>query len=868
MHTPRPYGLTVYGGELTGNDLAFIDNIAKRLTNIKTTSELHHLKLVYDLPDGGSAVLSDMGGAFRIVASKPIKTSADTPADYMAHSNIPMLYSGVITKAIIRHNQGVQMLITEQTRKRIGGYNGRYKPPKLLDLQRFVIDYHDSVQEFIPNPPSALRHTQYARQRPTWYSGSMARVMQIVGGYGRQDLDNLPDKYWERATVKLPDKVKKDIDDELKDKLLPAYTGYPPKSGQYQYDYKHRQCHGVGFDDENKPWLLSISHKGVYAMPLPIIPATTTAVFREYMEEMGDSEILSILDTFGGMPSGESFPDEQDFKAWERAGVIIKVCDTADFYQYSAYYTACGWSLNSRATEGYNTCWHYGDDGIKVGLTYNMTLALKAVADNGRVAGNQKTLPDYQAQELAKYLAKIMNELDTNTARGASIHYKLRRLTDIELYAIIGATVDDLDNLTLSPIANHTGQVRRVYQGRIYHSAKFEYQPQIKFPIAEFHGCGSFDFSKREDAPVPIKAPKCDTVIHTYFADDDLKVVKYFYDDRKYSLQTDTNFEDVMIVGSWEETSYGKTSGLMGNFYISDLDEREVASDVITYTTIIGRDLGYGNPAYATPSLLVKWGNLSRARYYSHLTKTQSTYNKSLIIGLCVPVYSRDSLLYAYQENNGGIYYTETLERKSVPDPTSYGIWTYDPIFHYMGTWGIGEPSPTTGDYVFANYNPATDYRPTKYSWFSDSGNWFGVEAGSFKDVSGIAAIYTSRNSPYGKQAGGVVIGGEPPQLVTYNKKSSTPAQSLGRVDLSITDKLVNAHKNVPDSWYFSFSPIIAGGSISYFYRDVCQNKMGDIMYSNTFEMVEGKRKCWGSSQLINGVGYDTAHYFIGVINE
>ena len=31
-------------------------------------------------------------------------------------------------------------------------------------------------------------------------------------------------------------------------------------------------------------------------MPLPLIPATCTLAFREYMDEQGDQEVLAILD--------------------------------------------------------------------------------------------------------------------------------------------------------------------------------------------------------------------------------------------------------------------------------------------------------------------------------------------------------------------------------------------------------------------------------------------------------------------------------------------------------------------------------------------------------------------------------------------
>lgn len=867
MHAQRPYGLAVYGGELSDDDLAFIDSIAKRLTNIKRTGELDSLKLVYDLPNGGAVIVYDMGGVFRAIANKPAPTPQDDEHDYMAHSHIPMLYSGVVVRSIVGRDEGVILHMTEWTKRRIGEYRDNYKPLTQMEFRRFVIDYHHRVREFEPNPPPPKKHTQYTRQRPTWYSGSMAKVMQIVGGYGRQDLENLPDKYWERATIKLPYKVKQAIDNELKDKLLPAYTGYPPKDGQYQYDYKHSLTHGVGFDDENKPWLLAISRKGVYAMPLPMIPATTTTAYREWIESVGDSEILSILDTFGGLPSGESFPaKESDFKAWERAGVIIKVCDTADFYDHIAYSTACGWSLNTKGSDGYNTCYDYNDKGLAVGYTYNMTLTLKSADDGGRVVGNQKTLPDYQAQELAEYLVKIMNELDKNTARGASIRYKLRRLTDKELYDIIGATVDDLDNLILPPIAKHSGQVRKVYEGLLCHPNKFEFQPQIKFPEPMLHGCVSFDFSVLDGYPKPSPAPKCDTVMFAYYADDDLKVVKYFYNDEKFTQDKESTFEDVMIVGHWYEETYGKTSGLMGNFYHSDKDDRQAVSDSMTRTDITGKDLGYGNPAFTTPPILWKWGRLTRARYYSYKTQKTSVSNYSLSIAICIPYFARNAVIYAYGEGSESTSYSEKMERRSVPDPRSYGIWTYDPAFHFRGKSGIGRPSPKTGDKVYVNYDPSEDYHYDKHSWFAESGDWFGVSEGGYKDVSWLA-IYTDRKAAQ-KNVSGVTIGGEAPEIETYEKRSRTYADSKYRMHLSIGDKMWFVHNNRPDSWYFSQSPMMMGGSLAYFYRDIAKNVMGETEYSNVSEQVNGKRKVWGNSQFMNGVGHDTAHHFIGVINE
>lgn len=857
MHAPRPYGLAVYGGKLTDDDLAFIDSIAKRLTNIKRTGELDSLKLVYDLPDGGAVIVYDMGGVFRAIANKPAPTPQDDEHDYMAHSHIPMLYSGVVVRSIVGRDEGVILHMTEWTKRRIGEYRDNYKPMTQMEFRRFVIDYHHRVREFEPNPPPPKKHTQYTRQRPTWYSGSMAKVMQIVGGYGRQDLENLPDKYWERATIKLPDKVKKAIDDELKDKLLPAYTGYPPKDGQYQYDYKHSLTHGVGFDDENKPWLLSISRRGVYAMPLPMIPATTTTAYREWIESVGDSEILSILDTFGGLPSGESFPaNDHDFYAWERAGGIVRICDTADFYKHIAYSTACGWSLNTKGSDGYNTCYDYNDKGLAVGYTYNMTLTLKSADDGGRVVGNQKTLPDYQAQELAEYLAKIMNKLDKDTARGASIRYKLRRLTDKELYDIITATIDDLDNLVLPPIAKHSGQVRQVYQGILYHPAKFEFQPQIKFAEPLMNACLSFDFGILEGYPKPNPPPKCDTVMWAYFADDDLKVVKYFYDETQTQVQVDTNFEEYMTVGSWYRIITNGASRIAGYFYHSDLDDRDTVAPHTTKTTIKGDDKGYDTkPHFAFFEPWHMQGTIWRCRYYTHLTKTKTYGSHAIDIALCVPFYVRDGVIYANKDSKNDVSEHESLSLEYVQDPTIYHYWTYDSVMHWRGGAyppAKGRPHPKDSNPVWVE---ASSYRPHPSNQFADNGEWLG--GGFPKDLTWL--VHPDSNTWY------LSGGGGPPKIQEYSKSTRPQTQVVGYVSLSMYPMPKQVHKNIPERRYFISSPDRYG---NYFYKDACKNVMGETEYSNVSEQVDGKRKAWGNSQFMNGVGHDTAHHFIGVINE
>ena len=110
---------------------------------------------------------------------------------------------------MVRQEDGAGLKVTEQCRKRLINYStDEDLPAKQFSLQRFVIKPNDKlVPEFIPrNDVSDLITTQYVQQRPTWYSGAMAEVMQIVGGFGQQNLKALPDNPLERAQFKIPDK--------------------------------------------------------------------------------------------------------------------------------------------------------------------------------------------------------------------------------------------------------------------------------------------------------------------------------------------------------------------------------------------------------------------------------------------------------------------------------------------------------------------------------------------------------------------------------------------------------------------------------------------------------------------------------------
>ncbi|MEG0130553.1 MAG: hypothetical protein RR677_03600 [Acinetobacter sp.] len=859
MHQPRPYGLALQGAELTDDERAFIDVTVQRFTNFKQTSQVESLKKVYNFPKGGHFIIQDLGGVLKVLIYKG-ELVDQFEIDGLAKAYVSTLYSGVITKARIRREEGVSFKLTEQSRRRLINYSDEALPNKELKLQRFIIEPNAQiVPEFIPkNNLSDLITTQYVQQRPTWYSGAMAEVMQIVGGYGRQDFNNLPDTPLEKARIQIPEKYMERIIQNIEGVRLPAYSGIPPSDGVFQYDYKFHNTNGIVFDTRNKPWLVRIGSSGVYAMPLPIIPATVTPAFREYVEEVGDNELLKILDRFGAMPSGEGFPTGPDFQAWFRAGVIIKVCDTADFYSHMYYSSACGWSFNLSGREGFNTAYTYSDDGIAIGVAYKLKCEFTPAEDQGWLRAVKITGP--KAQVVSTYLSKLNAILPKNDQKTLAILYKLRRVpvediyfrAQTSLFNPLGVThtdVDYWDNLELVPIASLNGSISQVAKGFLYHNAKPKFQPQIKFPMVEMSGCISFDFGPLS---IPAVKPNCDTIMYGYYVGDSLKVIKYFVDWRGYQKQIESNYESMMTVGSWVQTETSGSSSPQGYFYTTDFDFREVFSPVVTTTTIKGEDKGFDSqPFFSFVHFFAMSGDLWRNRYYTHLSNTNRTESEAINLAICIPYLTRNSMILAKKSTIIGTRKSESLTLKSMRDPTSYRYWTYDSVFAWNTPLSkqTGKPYPINGNPVWVEIE---QYNPSEFSDFADQGSWL---PGLPYDITWL--IHPDKNQWNHSGGGGV------PKVKEYAISNVEPSSTTGAAYFDINDTPTQVHSHVPQEWYFYISPDDYG---NVFYRDACRVVFGDTEYANISETDSTKRRYkWGHSSLVE---HQSAYHFIGVINE
>lgn len=860
MHQPRPYGLHTIGLPLTSNDESFIAAVTQRITNLKEVSGVGDIRMVYDLPDGGYVIVQDMGGSFRAISHKPLPKK-EVVFDGLAKQHIPMLYSGLITKPMVFENEPVGLRLTEQARTRLTQYdNSIKKPNKDIELQRFRIDYANKFSEFKPRFETKILRTQYTALRPTWYSGAMSEIVQIVGAYGRQDVDELPDEELERARMILPAEVSRAIELEMGSVRLPGYTGLPNLRGQIQYDYKFNNTNAVGFDSDNKPWLLRINSSGVWAMPLPIIPATATEAFRRYIDDVNDEEIIAILNRFGGMPSGESFPERiEDFESWRRAGAVIKVCNASDFYQHISYSSACGWSLNARGSEGYNTCYdYYDDEGLGYGLTYKLRLDLLPAKEHlGEKDNDISSMLPEQTETLQNYLNSLIPALSIGTAETAAIFYKLRRVGPFSIYNRALTNNGDMDidywkNLELEPIAKHAGNISEVYRGYLYHPARFESQPQIKFPEPLIGGCMSHNFLPLINGRYSKNPPNSDTIMFAYYIGNDLKVIKYFVDWGSFQRSIETNFEAYMRVGSWKQIEYSGATGLQGYFYSTDIDDRKIVSPTTKTTTIEGEDKGYDSqPYFAFDRPFHMCGTLWRKRYYTHKTNTETISDESVLLAVCIPYFCRNAVLHA-KRTSGYSQKGESYQLHNVQDPYTYRYWTYHNVFAWMQMTiknPKGVPYPRNGNPVWVEEK---SYIPTPENNFADSGDW----------IPALPDDYTWLIHPDSNvwNMGG---GGGPPTIDNYSINESKSLERKGTVSISIDSQPFLANKNIPDNRYYISSPDEFGG---IFYRDAVRIAFGNNEYFNTSEQgIASSRAYRGYTRLAD---HQSAHIFIGVINE
>ncbi|MBO7410902.1 MAG: hypothetical protein J6T92_03165, partial [Ottowia sp.] len=580
--------------------------------------------------------------------------------------------------------------------------------------------------------------------------------------------------------------------------------------------------------------------------------------------------------------SGEGFPqDEQEFAAWRRAGVIIRLGQAGQFYESADYGDAIGWSFNHAGTQAVNTCWKWGDDGLKRGQTWALTFSIGALQNDGMAAAKTEAdlgdavtgvFRNIVLQYIAMVEAASAQAVQAGDALQKAALYAFRRAPAADILArAIQPDVkakEELDywgNYTAQPIAAAWVHADMMGEGILYSHLKPKAQPQIKFPDVAMGGCISFDFSKDEDAPAPKKDPKCDTIMHAYFVGDDLKVVKYCRDEREKppGVQRDWNEGEERAVGSWTEIITYTPETLMGNFYTSDFDERVLAAARQKVTKTVGRDLGYGYPpAFSYVAFYDMRGTMWRYRFAQHDTTAVESKNYRMDTAILVPYFAPHAALHAWRETDSDL--TKTVSR-SVPaflDPNSYAYWTYDSVFAWRGgIWPDAEFTITyRGDFVPSPLEKRKgvpvwvmgySYDPWGSS-FADNGDWLGALP---QDITHI--VHPDANAWVHDHPGGS------PTVKSFSRTEYPDDINNGKLDISLAPQPQNVHTEMPHRWYFEISPDEWG---NVFYRDAVRCEAGNVDYCNCSELKpDGFRYSWGRNEVADS---RAAHHFIGVLAQ
>lgn len=860
MEGPKPFTVVAGKGPPPNeSETALATKLARVLETRQKLGALQQLRLAYPLPDGnGYMVATNTGGVTNVVLYRDEDIEHEP---FKLDAPIPMLYSGRITKSSVMPGEKAAVAITKMTKLRLLGYDqSKLDTIKdVLELDKFVVPV-DQTRHFEFKSPDGIErlYTQYSSLYPTWFSGTMAAVVQIAAGYGK-----LSKVAGEINYMRIPEDVMEDITEE-KAGVYPMSTGRPVDTGQIQFDYKHHRAQAIFFDNEQNPWIAVYSPKGVHVMQLPLIPETATTAFKNYIEEVGDDEITAILEKFKGMPTGETVPlGPLAFDAWVKTGALIKVCDTADFYAFSPICDgAISWQFSETTNEAVATCYYIGDDNMQRARYYKSRVTIQAAKDYF-IPGNPMEYPE----RLGPYVS-AMREKCKSTAEGPAILYKMARdqLTlnqradamDPDSPVTMESEYQFWKDRELAPIAVASGSVVMASEGRIYDAAKFQFQPQFKMPNPYMQGCVSHNFNPEGSRfqYFPPASLRFDTIIYAYYIGDSLKTVRFCRDDRTVTLGEENDFDECMLQGSWTQTFRVGRTGMLGQFYTTEIDEREDAPEGETVVKISGVYDSVDSVPYASFDYFTAMaGSMQRNHYFMHTTDTKTTGSKSLNIGLCVPYLMPGAVIHAKTKATTSEVKSWRQDKIPVGDPYTYSFFTYDFIGHWHGGYrGMAyEPWPKDGYPIWVSQE---HYSEGECTSFVNKGPW----SSPGQELSWLANYGISMH-----------FNRKPPAAYTPRPKTGKdplPARSESKANIYETSLTFSGTDQTwkldgpPANMYFLGSP---DDIVGVFIRSATKNSMGEAEFVTVTEAAEGRDPAQRGHTVMKPAS--GMPYFIGVIN-
>jgi hypothetical protein len=717
--------------------------------------------------------------AVRIVAGDQI----ERPREERVALGAPDFVSGIITGSTIEEKQD---LFTKRTIKYLKRFyptqqtaktHRDLKPDQPQGIERLAVEPYDGFPELQTPTGSPLVYSQYTRLRPTMYSGKMKRVVQALMGFGKQ----LPreSQTGQDENQPIPDgegvinvtrsrsiyaKVFSEMmtpEERLREKKRQPtrYERDVAKDGlQLRYDYRFMRTHGIYTAPDDTLWLVEIGiNRGVLAMPLPLHPLTVRPPdpeageqpepwkFYEALEELEidtgdpnnplivrDEDGLRVLDEFGGFPTGESFPvDRKILDAMIRAGEVLELLKAEDmrpFYENSYYSSAMGWAFSESGKEAHNTAYYFGDDDVQRGVHYAANFDIGAVIELEPVPG---------AVAVAERAKGAASELENGADLAPILERKALRLSETQVRDLLYIEnqkefAETLNAMKVDPIAVGSAKVSLQREGLLINPGKSPpYQIKFHEPLLGFLLSHDFlpGFAGRD-----VRKP-CDTAMHVFFAGEELKWVRYFFDptENDPGETVESDFEECMLVGSWTRTTSSGTRAIARGFYTGDYDDREELAGSVRTEKVKSEAMGITSVSVGDDPSDIRRNYIIRTYTFKRRMEITLENGNFIYTGIAVPGYTREAYYMAHMRYMENFFRNVSYGYTSQGDPHSAEGWRCIVSTAGFAFWPAdmeecGPGCETRAGVPVSPYNPRVarfiNYDPFPCSDYTDRGPW------------------------------------------------------------------------------------------------------------------------------------------------
>lgn len=574
------YGLAEAG-------LPYARACANVVTSIKKTLGISRMNRSFESEDGTQVYVVDQEFQRVIHIVPPIESDdfeSDTPEwfeHWSATAGIPDYVSGAVIDSVI-----------EQEKVRLPGDAPDGEPP----TYPMVREFRSTTKTADRVPMNMARHKLAVESNAafTWgsalrsqhhdikaglYTGAMRPLVQVLLGVGHVRPETYEQRWMaENPLARPPIAFDVDEDGNLADgtERPESAFGLGGTDSPQQYnpqitlDYRFNRTHGISWGQDGRAYIVEIGRRGVHVMPLQVDPISRTDAgrnrYRHLFPELFDSGWSqeypgeTFFDAFGGFPIGTPPPmGAAALDRLVRAGEVVEALSREDmepFYDNQQYSSVTGWAFHPNGSIAHNTCHGVSDTGDRIGYHFAVPIHISA-----------ETATDPSEHAMALIARFELTGVDRRKALRMT-QEQAQNVMDVENNE---AARELFDSESVAAQFQVQASLREMRRGGIYHPAHFFYQPQIKFPEPLVGGVLSFDFTSN------VSLAMCDTPLYVFFRGSVLTVINYSlpmpHGGEGFSENTR---EPCQFIGSWENIQFHSRPTVLGNFYTTDADFREL----------------------------------------------------------------------------------------------------------------------------------------------------------------------------------------------------------------------------------------------------------------------------------------------------